>query len=113
MTEGPAFIWGLIALLTIVSLVARNLFLVLPPAWQPRGRVAEALRYAPLSALLAITVPEILRDVRLAPLTPDLLLDPRLAAAVLLALVLRFSRRPVLALALGGAAFFGLGAWGE
>jgi len=96
-------------LLTLVTLVARNLFLLLPPAWQPRGQVAEALRYAPLAALLAITVPEIVRDVRGMPLAPALLADPRLAAAMVLTAVLLLTRRALLALVLGSTAFLLLG----
>lgn len=109
MTDSPAKIWTLIVLLTLVTVVARNLFLMLPPAWQPRGPMAEALRYAPLAALLAITVPEIVRDVRGLPLGPAWLVDPRLAAAVVLALVLLVSRRSLLALVLGSATFLLLG----
>jgi len=105
MTESPAQIWTLIALLTLVTLVARNLFLLLPPAWQPRGQVAQALRYAPLAALLAITAPEIVRDVRGLPLAPALLADPRLAAAMVLTAVLLMSRRSLLALVLGSTTF--------
>lgn len=109
MTQSPAQVWTLIALLTLVTLVARNLFLLLPPAWQPRGQVAEALRYAPLAALLAITAPEIVRDVRGLPLAPALLADPRLAAAVVLTAALLLSRRSLLALVLGSTTFLLLG----
>jgi branched-subunit amino acid transport protein len=109
MTQTPAQIWTLIALLTLVTLVARNLFLLLPSAWQPRGQVAEALRYAPLAALLAITVPEIVRDVRGLPLAPAVLADPRLAAAMVLTVVLLLSRRSLLALVLGSTVFVLLG----
>lgn len=105
MTVTPAQIWSLIALLALVTLVARNLFLLLPPTWQPRGQVAEALRYAPLAALLAITVPEIVRDVRGLPLSPALLADPRLAAAMVLTVALMLSRRSLLALVLGSTTF--------
>ncbi len=111
MTQSPAELWVLIALLTLVTLLARNLFLLLPAAWQPRGRVADALRVAPLAALLAITVPEIALNLRAAPISPSMLADPRLVAAVVLALVLRATKRPLLALVLGSAAFLALGAW--
>jgi branched-subunit amino acid transport protein len=111
MTETPAQIWALIALLTGVTLVARNLFLLLPPRWQPRGRISQALQYAPLAALMAITAPEIVRDVSGVPWSPALLADPRLAAATVLAVVLLLSRRSLLALVLGSATFLLLGAW--
>lgn len=97
MTLDRLELLALIGGLCIVTLVARNLFLVLPPRWHPRGWVEQALRVAPLAALLAITVPEITRDVAWAPAT---WLDPRLlAAAVLVAVV-----------ALGGKALWALGA---
>jgi branched-subunit amino acid transport protein len=97
-------VWLLIAALAGVTLVARNFFLVLPKRWQPRGAVAEALRYAPLAALLAITAPEIVRDV--PPLVDAagwvaLATDGRVAAAVVLVLVSRLTRRALWGLAAG------------
>jgi branched-subunit amino acid transport protein len=95
----------LLAGLVIVTLVARNLFLVLPPRWQPRGWVAQALQVAPLAALLAITVPEIARDVSPSPTT---WLDARLLAAAVLAAAIAAGLRGPWALALGAAVFVGL-----
>lgn len=57
MSLSATGLWVLIGLLAAVTLVARTLFLVLPPRWQPRGAVEQAL--------LAITVPEIVRDLPL------------------------------------------------
>ena len=91
---------ALLIALVGVTLVARNVFLVLPRRWQPRGAFERALRAAPLAALVAITLPEILRDsVLAAPLAPlDWLRDPRLVSALVLVAVLRLTRRGVLAL---------------
>jgi branched-subunit amino acid transport protein len=101
----------LIGLLAGVTLASRNFFLVLPRRWQPRGAVAEALRYAPLAALLAITAPEIVRDL---PVTAAgvswaaVATDPRLASALVLAVVTRLTRRALWGLASGAAVYLGL-----
>ena len=55
-------LWVLIALLALLTLGSRSFFVLLPRRWQPRGRVQQALRYAPLAALLAITVPEVAKQ---------------------------------------------------
>lgn len=100
-------IWSLVAALVLVTLVARNFFLVLPERWQPRGWVEQALRVAPLAALLAITVPEITRGVGPAP---DTWLDPRVLSALLLAAVIRVTGRTLWGLVAGAAAYLLLGA---
>lgn len=104
---------ALLIALVGVTLVARNVFLVLPRRWQPRGAFERALRAAPLAALVAITLPEILRDsVLAAPLAPlDWLRDPRLVSALVLVAVLRLTRRGVLALVAGSVSFVMLLAW--
>jgi branched-subunit amino acid transport protein len=100
-------LWLLLVALVGVTLLARGFFLVLPPRWQPRGAMERALRAAPLAALVAITVPEILRSSLLAGGTslPQLLTDPRLVSALLLALVWRATRQGVLALLVASAAY--------
>lgn len=108
MSYGDAELALLIALLCAVTLVARNFFLVLPRRWQPRGAVADALRYAPLAALLAITVPEIVRDV--PPLVDAagwtaLATDARVVAALVLATVTRLTRHALWGLAAGTLAY--------
>jgi len=108
-------IWGLIALLALVTLVARGFFLVLPRRWQPRGRVEQALRYAPLAALLAITVPEIVQQLPAAWQGPApgwvLVTDPRLMSALLLAAVIRLTRNTLWGLAAGTATYLALLQW--
>ncbi len=88
-----------------VTLVARNLFLVLPARWQPRGWMEQALRVAPVAALLAITVPEVARDLGLhgAPWQ-----DPRLMSALTLVAAVAMGARALLALAVSAAVFIGL-----
>ena len=70
-------LWLLIALLSLVTLVSRSFFVLLPRRWQPRGRVEQALRYAPLAALLAITVPEVVRQLPTALQQTRARLGPR------------------------------------
>ncbi|NWG74009.1 MAG: AzlD domain-containing protein [Rubrivivax sp.] len=70
-----------------------------------RARAADA---APLAALLAITVPEIVRDV--PPLVDAagwaaLATDARVASAVVLALVTRWTRRALSGLAAGALVY--------
>jgi branched-subunit amino acid transport protein len=106
-TYDDASLWGLLALLVLVTLVARNFFLVLPRRWQPRGALERALRAAPLAALVAITVPEILRTGVLAPDAGGLglLLDARLLAALALLAVWQRWHHGVAALTTGSAVY--------
>jgi len=109
MAYSPLEIWSLIALLALVTLVARGFFLVLPRRWQPRGRVEQALRYAPLAALLAITVPEIVQQLPATVQHPAsgwaLATDPRLMSALLLAAVIRLTRNTLWGLVAGTTAY--------
>lgn len=100
----------LLAALVGVTLVARCFFLVLPQRWQPRGALERALRAAPLAALVAITLPEILRTSTLAEglAPPQLLSDPRLLSAMVLTLVWWATRQGVAALLAGSASYLAL-----
>lgn len=116
MNYGAAELALLIALLAGVTLVARNFFLVLPKRWQPRGTVAEALRYAPLAALLAITVPEIVRDLPVGAAAgtaswAGVVTDPRFVSALVLAAVIRLGRQSLWGLVAGAVAYLALLAW--
>ena len=112
MPYSPLEIWSLIALLAVVTLVARSFFLVLPRRWQPRGRVEQALRYAPLAALLAITVPEIVQQLPATLHSPapvwSMATDPRLMSALLLVAVTRLTQQTLWGLAAGTAAYLAL-----
>ena len=109
MQYSPLELWLLIALLSLLTLLSRSFFVLLPRRWQPRGRVEQALRYAPLAALLAITVPEVARQLPSAwqqaePLRA-IATDPRLVSALVLALVIRLTRQTLWGLAFGTLAF--------
>ena len=110
MHYSPLEIWVLIALLSLVTLGARSFFVLLPRRWQPRGRVEQALRYAPLAALLAITVPEVVQQLPAAPqhgapAWADVATDPRLASALVLAVVIRLTRHTLWGLLAGTATY--------
>ena len=95
----------LIALLALLTLLARSFFVLLPRRWQPRGRVEQALRYAPLAALLAITVPEVVQQLptALQQATPAwaVATDARLVSALVLAAVIRLTRHTLWGLTAG------------
>ncbi|MCZ8111503.1 MAG: AzlD domain-containing protein [Betaproteobacteria bacterium] len=107
---GDLELWVLLVALVGVTLVARCFFLVLPARWQPRGALERALRAAPLAALVAITLPEILRSSLLAEgVAPVAVLgDARLLSALLLAAVWWTTRRGVVALLAGCAGYMTL-----
>jgi branched-subunit amino acid transport protein len=106
-------LWLLIALLALLTLVSRSFFVLLPRRWQPRGRVEQALRYAPLAALLAITMPEVVQQLpsalhQAAPAWA-IATDARLVSALVLAAVIRLTRHTLWGLAAGIATFLLLG----
>ncbi len=53
--------WAIIFALMIMVLLMRWSFLFLPRRFQPKGALAQALSFAPLAALIAICVPEIMK----------------------------------------------------
>lgn len=97
----------LLGALVGVTLVARCFFLVLPRRWQPRGALERALYAAPLAALVAITLPEILRTSVLAQAHAPLqwLTDPRLLSALVLSAVWAATRQGLVALLAGSASY--------
>jgi branched-subunit amino acid transport protein len=105
-------LWLLIALLSLLTLVSRSFFVLLPRRWQPRGRVEQALRYAPLAALLAITVPEIVQQLpaALQQAAPAWVIatDARLVSALVLAAVIRLTRNTLWGLMAGTAVYLAL-----
>jgi len=109
MQYSPLELWGLIALLALLTLVSRSFFVLLPRRWQPRGRVEQALRYAPLAALLAITVPEVVQHLpaalRQAAPAWAIATDARLVSALVLAAVIRLTRHTLWGLAAGTLTF--------
>lgn len=108
--QTPALeIWITIVVLTVVVIAIRNVFLVAPREWLPRGTFERALRYAPLAALVALVAPELAQPVLRAPGFPAWgLLDPRVVSALAVVLVSRWSGNALAALASGVAVFVAL-----
>ena len=108
----PVELWVLIALLALLTLALRSFFVLLPRRWHPRGRVALALRYAPLAALLAITVPEVVRQLpaalQQAGPAAAIATDARLVSAIVLAAVIRLTRHTLWGLVAGIGVFLAL-----
>jgi branched-subunit amino acid transport protein len=102
-------LWLLIGLLALVTLGARSFFVLLPRRWQPRGRMEQALRHAPLAALLAIIAPEVIRQLPAALQTTHPLWaaasDARLLSALVLVGVVRATRSTLWGLLAGIATF--------
>jgi branched-subunit amino acid transport protein len=110
MTLTETQIWAAIAGLVVVVFLTRNVFVVLPPRWQPRGAVERALRHAPLAALVALTVPPALGPLLEAGVGAAAVWhDARLPAAVATLLAAWLSRSPFVGLAAGTAALFAIG----
>ena len=88
--------------LTLVTLVSRSLFLVLGDRVPLPSRIQHGLRYAPACALAALIMPQLV----LADQTLQLTLgNPRLDAALVAVLVMRFSRNMLAAMFTGMGAF--------
>jgi len=110
MTLPEAYVWTAIAGLIVVVFVTRNVFLVLPAGWQPRGALERALRTAPLAALVAITVPAALDGAIAAGWQPaGAWYDARLPAAVATVLAARWAGSPFAGLAAGALVLFSIG----
>lgn len=101
----PLYVWAAIALLFLVVASVRNVFLFVPRAWLPTGRVERALRYAPLASLAAILAPTLGAPFAQAGGFLTGLADPRVLAALALIVVSRASGNTFLALAAGCAVF--------
>lgn len=103
-----AEIWLAIIGLTVVVVLTRNVFLLAPRRWQPRGAIEQALRYAPLAALVALTVPEVIGGALQADDALGALADGRLPAALVLLAVARATRNPFAGLAVGAAVYLAI-----
>lgn len=97
-----ADIWLTIVGLTLVTLVTRNVFLVLGHKVALPERVQHALRYAPACALVALIVPEVVLESGSLALSIG---NPKLVAAIVAVATLLATRRVVAAIALGMLAF--------
>lgn len=58
MSGHDAYVWASVVGLTLICLLTRSAFLILPPSLRP-GQAAEPwLRFAPLAALAALVAPD-------------------------------------------------------
>lgn len=95
-------IWLTIVGLTAVTILTRNVFLLLGHRVTLPERAQHALRYAPACALVALIAPELL----LAPQTFAIdLLNPKLLASIATVATLLLARRAVVAIAIGMLVF--------
>jgi branched-subunit amino acid transport protein len=113
VTLPDGYAWAAIAGLVVVVFVTRNAFMALPRRFQPTGAFERALRFAPLAALVALTVPAAAE----AWLVPgagwlDVWHDARLPAAVATVAVARIARSPFAGLAAGVAVLLAIGGLG-
>ncbi len=113
MSDHDVYVWTAIAGLVVVVFATRNAFVALPRRLQPTGALERALRFAPLAALVALTVPPALQ----AGLAPgagwlDVLQDGRLPAALATVAVSRWASSPFPGLAAGVAVLLALGGLG-
>jgi branched-subunit amino acid transport protein len=58
-----------IAVLTLVVILTRTFFLIFGERFRPEGRLAQALDFAPLAALIAIVVPEFINAMQVGGLS--------------------------------------------
>jgi branched-subunit amino acid transport protein len=100
-----AEVWGMIVGLGAITLVCRSFFLlfgtrlVIPDSFQ------RALRYAPLGALLAILIPEMLVIKTESGVYAWSFLNPKLWGGIVAILCFVFSRSMMLTIAMGMGVF--------
>jgi branched-subunit amino acid transport protein len=110
MSLSDAQVWAAIAGLVVVVFLTRNVFVVVPPRLQPRGAVERALRHAPLAALVALTVPQVVGPLLGAGV--DLAAawhDARLPAAIATLVGARIAGSPFPGLAAGVVVLLAIG----
>jgi branched-subunit amino acid transport protein len=105
-----AYVWSAIAGLGVVVFATRNLFVALPRRFLPGGALERALRFAPLAALVALTVPAAAGAwLGEAGGGAAAWADPRLPAAVAALAASRAARSPFAGLAAGIATMLAIG----
>lgn len=97
-------IWLTIAGLTLLTVVMRNVFLVLGDRVALPPRVQHALRYAPACALVAVILPELVMQPGIAGPSLDLA-SPKLIAGIVTIASLLLTRHSTVAIVLGMAAY--------
>lgn len=103
-------IWLTILGMSVVTLLARTGFYILPERFQLPPRIQRGLRYAPACALMAIIVPDLLlTHGGPQPGTLDLSLNnARLIAGLIAGVVFLYKRDMLLMIVVGMAAFTAL-----
>lgn len=97
-----AQIWLTIIGLTAVTILTRNVFLLLGHRVTLPERVQHALRYAPACALVALIAPELLLTPETFAIDP---VNPKFLASAATVATLLLTRRAVLAIAIGMLVF--------
>lgn len=97
-------VWLTIIGLTVLTVVMRNLFLVLGDRVTLPPRVQHALRYAPACALVAVVLPELVFQPGPTGAALDLA-SPKLIAGIVTVASLKLTRHSTAAIVLGMATF--------
>ena len=102
MSQDDLWIFGVIIGLRTVTVVARSFFFLSNQDWQLPHWAQRGLQYAPIAALSAVVVPEIVMSQGALITTWQ---DARLFAAAA-GMVIYFSKRDVLLTIIGGMAVY-------
>jgi branched-subunit amino acid transport protein len=102
MSQDDLWMFGVILGLSVVTVVARSFFFLSNQDWQLPHWAQRGLQYAPIAALSAVVVPEIVMSQGALITTWQ---DARLFAAAA-GMVIYFSKRDVLLTIIGGMAVY-------
>jgi branched-subunit amino acid transport protein len=102
MSQDDLWMFGVIIGLSAVTVVARSFFFLSNQDWQLPRWAQRGLQYAPIAALSAVVVPEIVMSQGALITTWQ---DARLFAAVA-GMVIYFAKRDVLLTIIGGMAVY-------
>ena len=102
MSHDDLWMFGVIIGLSVVTVVARSFFFLSNQDWQLPHCAQRGLQYAPIAALSAVVVPEIVMSQGALITTWQ---DARLFAAAA-GMVIYFSKRDVLLTIIGGMAVY-------
>ena len=102
MSQDDLWMFGVIMGLSVVTVVARSFFFLSNQDWQLPHWAQRGLQYAPIAALSAVVVPEIVMSQGALITTWQ---DARLFAAAA-GMVIYFSKRDVLLTIIGGMAVY-------
>ena len=102
MSRDDLWMFGVIIGLTVVTVVARSFFFLSNQDWPPPHWAQRGLQYAPIAALSAVVVPEIVMSQGALITTWQ---DARLFAAAA-GVAIYFAKRDVLLTIIGGMAVY-------